>query len=276
MWLESSLSRYYSLLDALVVVAPTNRRGWTGRPVPVDLCLEIIARVDTRNIRQVVWGQWEDHAEPMRADTAQRQAGIDALGDTVDWLFQIDNDELLPDPGALLEMVDEAEAKGIGAVEWPMRVLFRRLPSGDYLEVCSSSRAPRYDYPGPIAIRSHSRAVDARRCEGATLRVTVKGDDESLQLRHEPAEGEVRVARLGPEQAILHNSWGREPGMIRQKIRTWGHASGIKGQLYYWLQWFPAPITWRWMRDIHPFARGLWPRLSRTRSVRMLLVDADR
>lgn len=275
-WLASSLTRYYSVLDDLVVMAPATRRGWTGRSIPVDECLEIVARYDNRGIHRVVWGEWEDHAEPMRAETAQRQAGIDALGAGVDWVLQIDNDEVLPRAEALLNLLQEADRRSFDAVEWPMRVLYRRLRDGDFLEVLGRSGGQRYDYPGPIAVRSGSSLVDARRCAGTLLRPTVRGDIESLQLRQPTAPGEVRIECLKRADAIIHNSWGRDPVDVHRKVQSWGHSAGLKSELYYWTQWWPSPITWRLMRDYHPFAPGLWPKLGRAGRVREFLVDNDR
>ncbi|QGF23889.1 hypothetical protein [Raineyella fluvialis] len=232
--------------------------------------------VDVRGIHRVVWGEWQDPVNPMLADTAQRQAGIDALGTGVDWILQIDNDEVLPDVEALLRAIDEAESRSIPAVEWPMRILFRRTGPGSFLEVCSEDGDPRYDYPGPVAVRAGSRTVDARRCQGAFLRPVVRGDDRSLQLKHPSTDQEIRAEILEPEQAIIHNSWGRTPGEIRRKIGSWGHAAGFKSQVFYWLRWWPAPLMWRVMRDFHPFARGLWPRLRRSDDVRGLLIESDR
>lgn len=275
-WLASSLSRYYSLLDALVVVVPRDGRGWTGRKLPVEQCLEIVRIIDVRGIATEVTGRWENREAPMRADTAQRQAGIDALESAADWVLQIDNDEILPNIAALLELFEEAERRSLDGVEWPMRVLFRRLGNGDYLEVCAKDRRPRYDYPGPIAVRSGATTIDARRCAGTFLRPTVLDDDRSLQLQQPLQPGETRLGRLFHSDAIIHNSWGREPAEVHQKIRSWGHASGARGEIYYWAKWMPAPLLWRVMRDFHPFARGLWPRLCRSSNITDLLASADR
>lgn len=275
-WLASSLSQYYPLLDELVIIAPRSHRGWTGIEIPVDECLDIVRRLDTRGIQRIVWGEWANTKEPMRADSAQRQAAIDALGDGIDWILQIDNDEVLPNPAALISLLSEAERRGIGAVEWPMRVLFRRLRGGDYLEVCGPNGSPRYDYPGPIAVRPGRVTSDARRGPGAFLRPVVRGDKQSLQLRQSPTEGEVRLEALSHSDAIVHNSWGREPSAVHRKIRTWGHAAGLKGEIYYWSKWWLAPALWPVMRNFHPFARGLWPRLTRTRDVARHLIEPDR
>ena len=274
-WLASSLSRYYDVLDDLVVVVPDSGTGWTGRPLPVEECLEIIARQDRRGVLRTVRGEWQDAEQPMHAETAQRQAGIAALRGGVDWILQIDNDEVLPHVDALLSAIESAERQQLGAVEWPMRVLYRRTRRGRYLEVVDP-RGPRYDYPGPIAVRPDVELVDARRCRGPFLRPVVVGDHRSLQVRHALADGEVRDERLDADDAIVHNSWARSPASIRRKLSTWGHASP-RTPLYYLTRWLPAPLTWPLMRDFHPFSRGLWPRLAPTPdAVGDLLLPEDR
>jgi len=261
-WLERTLRAYYPLLDALVVPVPADGRGWTGAPIPVDDAIAAIERVDARGLLRRVTGSWTRPDEPMRADTAQRNAALAALVGEVDWVIQLDNDELLPDAAALVAAIDEAERRGLDAVEWPMRVLFRRTRRHIF-EVVGVHGSTRYDYPGAIAVRPEVRVVDARRVGGAFLRPVVSGDRASLQLTHPLAPGEERWEALEPSQAVLHNSWARSPREIRQKTRSWGHASGWRGRLYYFAVWLPIPVTWRWARDIHPFARGLWPRVER-------------
>lgn len=275
-WLTSSLARYYPLLSDLVVVAPRSRLGWTGRPLPVDECLRLIAAVDSRGISTTRWGEWQDPADPMRADTAQRQAGIDALAGRVDWILQIDNDEILPNPQRLIDVLALPESQSVGAIEWPMRVLYRRLKGGRYLEISSRTGRPRYDYPGPIAVRPDSLVVEARRTNGTKIRAVVRGDTQSLQLAQPLAEDEIRLEVLEHADAIVHNSWARDTIDVRRKIRTWGHAAGLRGEVYYWTKWWPAPVTWRVLRDFHPFSRGLWPRLQERAGIERLLVPPDR
>ena len=179
-WLEKTLTRTYPLLDALVVPVPADGVGWNGHPIPVEAALAIIRRVDTRGILSIVDGRWVEPTEPMRGETAQRQAAIDALAGTVDWVLQLD------------------------------------------------------------------------------------GDRSSLQIARPAEAGEHRWEGLRHEEAVIHNSWARSPHEIRQKVRSWGHANDVGGGRYYWLRWYPSPVTWRYARNLHPFARGLWPRLSRT------------
>ena len=264
-WLEKTLIRTYPLLDALVVPVPADGIGWNGHPVPVDAALAIIKRVDTRGILSIVDGRWVDPADPMRGETAQRQAALDALAGNVDWVLQLDGDELLPEPGAVLRAIDEAEERGLPAVEWPMRVLFRRTRRWVF-EITGERGEARYDYPGAVAVRPGVELLDARRVDGEFLRALVADDHSSLQIVRPAEPREHRWADLRHEEAIIHNSWARSPREIRQKIRSWGHSNGMRGEVYYWLRWYPSPFTWRLLRNLHPFARGLWPRLGRALS----------
>lgn len=261
-WLTKSLRRYYSLLTELVVPVPVDGRGWNGTTLPVDEALRMIRDVDTRSIARRVSGEWTDEDHPMSAESAQRQAALDELCGRVDWVIQLDNDELLPDPEALLAAIDEAEARGLSAVEWPMRVLYRRTRRSVF-EVVSSDGQPRYEYPGPIAVKPSVHLMNARQTGAGFLRVTVRGDSRSLQLTRPAAPDEQRVALATHGQAIIHNSWARSPAEIRAKMSSWGHAGDFHRRRYYWTRWWPAPLTWRLQRDFHPFASGLWPRLAR-------------
>ena len=260
-WLRSSLRRYYQFLDDLVVVVPVPATGWTGRPLPVDQCLDIISEVDVRGIARRVDGHWEDLDQPMRADTAQRQAGLDALRGRVDWVLQIDNDEVVPDPGFLVDSL-QTVADDVVGIEWPLRVLYRRLSDRTFVAVGGATGEPVVEYPGTTVVRPNATLVDARRPgEGKIIRHVVKGDKQSLQIARPPGPEELRVEGLAVEQVILHNSWGRTPAQIMQKTRTWGHASGARGLVYVVTRWWPSRWTWRWQRNLHPFADGLWPRL---------------
>jgi hypothetical protein len=260
-WLRSSLSRYYPLLETLVVPIPDRHLSWTGEPLPVDICLDIVRDVDVRGILRTCSGTWVAPKQPLEAEKAQRQAAMAELGG-VDWVLQIDNDELMPEQEHLLEHLKLADAAGLPAVEWPMRVLFRRLTSRRYLEVVGHSGRPRYDYPGPIAIRQDVRPVEARRTHGPFLRPVVVGDRESLQIVRAPDSLENRVETLKPEQVILHNSWARQPKDVWRKVRSSGHYDGLRTISYYWAVWRLAPLTWRYLHNFHLIHGPLWPKLA--------------
>jgi hypothetical protein len=177
-------------------------------------------------------------------------------------VLQIDTDEVLPRWEALRAAIAETERRGLPAVEWPMRVLFRRLRDGRFLEVANADRSAHFEYPGPVAVRPDVRLTDCRRADGPYLRPVVRGDHSSLQVVRPAEEGEHRVENVEPEDVIWHNSWGRTPSFIRTKIRSWTHGRGARSWLYYYVQWLPSPLTWRIMRDFNHVYAPLWPRLA--------------
>lgn len=262
-WMRSSLRQYYDLLDDLVVMIPRGGLGWNGTRLPVDACLEAVRDIDHRHIARFLEGEWVDKAAPRKAQTLQRQMGVQALQGSVDWVLQIDNDELLLSPKLLTDTARGACTEVV-AIEWPMRVLYRRAREG-FLAVSGYRGEPVYEYPGPIAVRPTVTLEDARRvatASGDILRMAVRGDESSLQLRQNAKLNERRSYTLSHQDVILHNSWARDPRSVRQKTRASGHAAGWRTTVYYYWRWWPSTFTWSAMRDFHPFARGLWPRLT--------------
>ncbi len=259
-WLAETLPAYYPYVDELVVPYPADGLGWSGQPVPAASCLEAVRRVDGRGILRVVPGTWRDVVDPLRGETAQRQAALDAFSPDVGWVLQLDGDELLPRPQALLDALRVADTRRCDAVEWPMRVLYRRTHRG-YLEVATTAGTPAYEYPGPVAVRRTTPLASARRTAGPRLRVLVAGDTSSPAVLRAPEPGEERVVAAAPDDAIVHNSWARTLRQVRAKVRGWGHARDFSARRYLWLVWWPSPLTWRAQRDLHPLFGAVWPRL---------------
>lgn len=261
-WIEAGVSSYYDAVGQIVVSYDRHHRGFTGRPVGVPECLDRLRAIDRDGKMRFVPGDfYHEGLAPMDAETAQRNAAIALAESGSDWVLQLDPDEVLPDLPALINMLHWADAKGIPAVEWPMRVLFQRLADGRFLEVCSMDFTQHVEYPGAIAVRAGTRMAHARRTQGPFIRPVLAGGDQSLQVSRPAEEGETRVEIPKLDSAILHNSWARTPKNLRSKLASWGHGGTLRMSLYYLLCWRLAPYRWRWLRDFHPFARGLWPRL---------------
>ncbi len=258
-FVEQSVASYYDLVDRLVVSYDASGRAWNGVPLDVEDCLGRLRGLGKVELRA---GRFcRPDLAPMAAETAQRTAALAAAGDGADWVLQIDADEVLPDRGALLAALRAAEELGLPAVEWPMRVLFRSLGRGRFLEVCDVDGGERYEYPGAIAVRPGTPLVNGRQVGTPFLRAVVRGDDRSLQVTRPAEENETRLELLGPQQAIVHYSWAGSRARVRSKVRSWGHSDGWHTRAFYLLRWRPAPLLWRTMRDFHPFARELWPAL---------------
>ncbi len=261
-WIEKSVKSYYGLVDRIVVSYDEDSLGWTGAPIDVEQCLRRLRAIDQGQKMVFVPGSYSKNGDsPMVRDTRQRQAAFDVASEGADWVLQFDTDEVLPQPQLLLEILVKAHAAGFNAVEWPMRVLFRRVSENRFLEVCARNGEDRFEYPGPIAVRPGAQFVDARRAKGDYLRLVVRGDHRSLQITQANQNGETRWECLGQESAIVHNSWGRDAASIRSKIASWGHHEGWKTWMFYYLRWKPAPWLWFLTKNFHPFHPPLWPAL---------------
>ena len=261
-WIARTVPQWYPYVDRLVVSFDADGIGWAGAPVPVQQCRDALKALDFDHKIVELPGNYSSalaHLTPMEKDTAQRQAALRVAGEGADWVLQLDTDELLPDPATLLSWLTTADVLGCAGLEWPMRVLFRRTRRG-FLQVINKDRSAHFEYPGPIAVRPEVALVDCRRIAENILRVCVEGDN-SLQLQRPAASNEVRRGGLPAAQAVIHNSWARERSSVHRKVRSWGHSDGWRSRAYFWATWFPAPLIWRWQRDLHPFSRGLWQRL---------------
>ena len=264
-WVRESVLSYYDLVEEIVVSYDKNGAGWTGAPIPVDECIERLKSIDKDKKMRFIPGDYARPGNhPMVNDTYQRQCALEAVNDGADWVLEIDADEILPNPSALVRTLEYAAERGIPLVEWPMRVFFHRLPDGRFLEICTKNFRNRFEYPGPIAVRPGAKCTDARHALGKYLRAVVVDDRESPQICATPGSDEARVENLRYEDAILHFSWARSPEDVRCKVASWSHNEGFRSWLFYHVYWKSAPLLWRWLRNLHPFVRGFWPRLKPT------------
>jgi hypothetical protein len=260
-WLERSVGAYYGLVDEIVVSYDRSSRGWTGAPIPVEECLTRLRVLDGRNKMRFVPGDFSSAVkDPMENDTLQRQVALQLASEDADWVLQLDTDEWLPAPRALFDAIDKADELGVDGVEWPMRVLYRRLRTGGVLEVCANDGGDHFEYIAPVAVRAGSCLRHSRRIDGRILRAVVKGDSRSLQLTRPLEAGEIREERLSPIEAIFHNSWARSPVELMRKLASWSH-SGPRAWRHFLLRWLPSPLVWRRQRNLHPLFGPVWPSL---------------
>src|SRR5438128_525348 len=89
-WIEKSVQSYYDIVDELLVSYDTNKRGWTGAPIPVDECLERLRAMDRDNKIRFYPGEYARlDRTPMENETYQRQCAITAIGRQTDWILQL-------------------------------------------------------------------------------------------------------------------------------------------------------------------------------------------
>jgi len=260
-WVECSVAAYYPYVQNIFVSYDKRGMGWTGAPVAVEESLARLRTLDTESKMRFVPGDFSTPVhDPMENDTRQRNAALALAAEGADWVLQLDTDEFLPNPAALISAMDRADVLGVSAVEWPMRVLYRQISGRRVLEVCAENGCDHFEYIAPVAVRSTERLVYSRQTRGPVLRAMVRGDRSSIQLRRPAAVGELREDLLGAEDAIVHNSWARSPKELRRKIASWGHA-GAHAWIYYWARWLPSMWSWPLMRNLHPFSGEIWPAL---------------
>lgn len=261
-WIEASVLSYYGSVSRIIVSYDEEGRGWTGAPIDVKECLHRLRAIDRENKMYFLPGAFSGNRNaPMENETNQRQIAFDAAATGADWVLQLDTDEVLLNPARFLDVVRDAVDYNVETIEWPMRVLFRKIRTGLFLEVCSKDGKDQFEYPGPIAARPGARFVNARRAQGRFLRVLVSGDTRSPQVTHPVEPNEVRRECVDLADVIIHNSWGRDAKVVRSKIASWGHNRGWKTWAYYYLRWMPAPVTWRFLRNFHPLFPSVWPAL---------------
>lgn len=203
-WLVSSVQSYYPYIEKLVVSYDSQGRGWTGRPVRTEECLDRLRRVDVESKVEWMPGSFASlsSSDYVAADTRQRQQALTAASPGADWVLQIDTDEILPNWSALEAALYQAMDRNLPAVEWPMKVLYRRLRNGRYLEIATADRTTHFEYPGPIAVRPEVALTDARRTDGDYLRPVVHGDRSSLQIQRDPDDFEYRIEMVAPRGCI--------------------------------------------------------------------------
>ena len=260
-WLERSVGAYYALVDEIVVSYDRSSRGWTGAPIPVEECLTRLSAMDGDGKMRFVAGDFSSAVkDPMENDTFQRGVALEVASTDADWVLQLDTDEWLPEPSALFDALQTADRLGVGGVEWPMRVLYRRLGEGGALEVCAPDGGDHFEYIAPVVVRAGSRLRHSRRTGATFLRAVVRGDSRSIQLKRPLEDGEFREERLSANEAIVHNSWARSPVELMRKLASWSH-SGPRAWRHFLLHWLPSTLLWRYQRNVHPFFGPVWPRL---------------
>lgn len=262
-WLEDSVESYYDVVDRIVVSYDENALSWTGTPLPIEDCLSRLRAIDRQGKLDFRPGTFfhPEHTA-LENDTAQRQTALDQASHGADWVIQLDTDEVLLDPGALLGAIGEAESRGCAAVEYPARYLYSRSRSGWMLESARPLWRRRAGYPGPIVVRPGATLVHCRQTPLPALRVDLSATNTDPA---HPADAIVhRVIR--PEQAILHYSWVRDDEYMTRKAAWSGHSDTYTS----WLS------GWRW-RTRHPvlavaFGWALpdrqWHRLTRLKGAR--------
>ena len=259
-WIEASVLSYYNYVDEIIVSYDRSGLGWTGRPIPVEECLSRLRAIDKESKFRFLGGDfYRPEFSPMDNDTHQRQTAIDAIGESADWIIELDTDEILPNAEFFTERLAEVPKDKV-VVEWPMRVFFQRTASDRFLEVTTFLRQQLTEYPGPVATRPGVKLNCARRASASP--------HWRFDIRHKSFDANLRSwyvadAVIPKSEAILHFSWVRSEADILRKVQGWGHADDFDGENYINNVWKAAPRKWPFIYNFHPVLprqwRALWP-----------------
>jgi hypothetical protein len=220
-FVAASVRAYLPLVERLVVSFDRHHRSWAGHPLDVERCLAEVAAVDDDGKAVLVPGDFSHPGRPaLDCDTAQRQAALEAVGGAVDWVLQIDSDEVIPHQEPFLAALQQADGAGMHALDYPSRWLWARLGPRRYLEGSGRWGRPSMSFPGPLAVRPGTVLSVARQTQAPRWRVDVApAGTDPWQPPGTPVDALVEVA-----EAVLHFSWVRSQDALQAKARTSGHA----------------------------------------------------
>ena len=239
-YLRESLLSYYDIVDTIVIAYDHDAVSWTGERLDLEPCLSLVERLDRdHKIRWLPGPFHGDDREPLEHETFERNAAISALGGSVDWVLQIDTDEVVASPSRLLGSIIRAEAHGLSAVEFPARWLYGHVGGSRYLERCRRLWGVSAGFPGPVAVRAGTELRLARQCDAPVWRVDFRA--RNTDPAH-PWDARVDES-IDPDEGIWHFSWVRSQQQMRAKASTSGHAAEF--------DWNVEIDRWLW-RCRHP------------------------
>ncbi|MDR3708321.1 MAG: hypothetical protein P4L33_08465 [Capsulimonadaceae bacterium] len=246
----SALS-YYGIVEKIFVSYDENSIGYGGYPIRVQECLAKLRDIDPENKMVFVGGNYARPGfTPMENETYQRQCTLDIAGEGVDWILQLDTDEVLGNPQAFRACLEKARDAGFKAVDYPARWLYRQLGGGRYLEWCNRFWTISAGYPGPVAVAPGVKVLNGRQCDSESYRVDFRSTNTGSKLLDDRPIHEV----VAPEDGIYHFSWTRDEDHLLNKFKTWSHSKDK--------DWTPDFRRWVWCGK-HPYAATLLSPLNR-------------
>jgi hypothetical protein len=241
-WIGESIASYYGLVDRIFVSHDQAGLSWHGHPLSVEESLKRISAADPDGKTTLLPGNHSYSSRPpMETETEQRQAALDAASVGADWVLQIDTDEIVSAPAALLHHLRCADQRAAEALAFPLRDVYARTRSGRFLEHCGRFWTTQAAYPGPVAVRAGVTLSAARQpTTSSAYRVDVS--PRNTDPAH-PFDAPVHAV-ISPEEAILHLSWVRTEAQMAEKSVVSGYAGNR--------DWGRDLTRWR-RRSQHPW-----------------------
>jgi hypothetical protein len=218
-WSAQSIASYYDIVDRIVVSYDIDGVSWTGHPIEVDATIARILQIDTADKIELLPGCWHGSDHPIaEVETEQRQEALDHASKDVDWVLQLDFDEIALAPFRLAAFADEADRAGAEALNFPLRHVFQRALDGRLVERVGRWGAPRASYPGPAAVRGGTQLTSCRQVSQAEHFWVDLAPAATDPTRG--ADGLVHGV-ISPDEAVLHLSGVRTEEQMSSKALAW-------------------------------------------------------
>jgi len=240
-FLGPSVRSYYDLVDRIVVSYDENATSWTGTPLPIEHCLQIVRELDVDGKCDYRPGHFGRVGfDPLDNDTYQRRTALSQASEDADWVLQLDTDEVVPRPDVFLRAIQRADDADARVLDYPARWLYTRVGPGRFLEASTRFWRLACSYPGPLAVRAGTALRLARQSDWPAYRVDVR------PWNTDPAAPPRTIIHdlVPADAAVLHYSWVRSAEDIARKVGWSGHSdewrtSGKYGQ---WLHATRTPL----------------------------------
>jgi len=262
-WVTDSVLSYYDLVSRIVVAYDQDNRGWRGGELQVPEVLEKVRSIDHDHKVVELPGAFSNPERfVLDLDTEQRQAALDHASVGVDWVLQLDSDEVMASPGRCREGLRHADEAAADALDYPMRYFYQRTSRGRFLELSRRFWRPRANYPGPVAVRAGTRLRHCRQTATPLYRVDIR--HRNTDPAHSP---DVRVDEVvTPDEAIVHLWLVRTEEQMRRKTLVAGHAD-------FYAAAEKDLERWRWTAE-HPLLATLPTPVRHLPTRRMRITDS--
>lgn len=232
-FLLSTISRYLSHVDEVVLGIDSEGLTWSGEPFAIPgSFFDQLRRLDQRppKIRLASQPFYSASRSPMENDVAERNA-LSLEVQEGNWIVSIDADEYLVNPSEFFGFLRQGETDGDVCVEGQWITVFKDL--GGWLLVVAA---------GPDGLLERFPIATLQRGAFRQSRWT-----------------EARPV-LSPCVA-LHYSWGRQEEDLRQKLLNWSHSQDFDVRSYFEFWRGINETNYATIRNFHPIWPTMWSRL---------------
>lgn len=222
----AAIASYYGIADEIIVGLDRDRISWNGKPFRIDEddFRRRLKASDPQGKISLVEGDFHSQGSAHANDTFERNA-LSLRCRPGRWVVQVDSDELLRNPDEFRAWL--LRRRGFWLVQARRTVVFKRF-GDDYL-VVDKDRARI-----SLATRRRGRYTGCR---------------------------DTREFKRRSPLSLLHFSWGRDEGELRQKLESWTHARDFDTAKFLDF-WKSVDLdNYGRFRDLHPIDGPHWPSL---------------